>query len=359
MRRAALAAFTIAIATWPAASRADTGSATLYGRLNLDVEAVGGKPPEGGTNWISRLSSNSSMFGFRGAEYLGEGVVAVWQIESSVNADSGGGGIALRDTYVGLDGEWGTVKLGYFLSPYDDMQPIFGSVPTLTTSILSTAAIWAQGGLAKIVGGFDARLPNSMRYDSPDWQGLSASAQVSLGEDASNSAVYGLGAVYNTGRLEAGAAWEYNRNVRGEGLDDHALTLTASWNFGTARVASVYEYLRYGTPVGPLTRSLWGLSGTVAAGSGTFYAFAGHAGDGRAPSNVRVGGLASGPDTAAWQYVVSYTYALSRRTLAYAGYVRIDNDTRAAYNFYVHPYIADSPTGLELSGFVLGAAHFF
>ena len=92
------------------------------------------------------------------------------------------------------------------------------------------------------------------------------------------------------------------------------------------RIAGVYEYLRYDTPVGSLRRDFWGASGTIVAGPGTIYLFAGRGGDGRAPASVRVGGLASGPDTAAWQYVLSYTYSLSGRTMVYAGYVRVDND---------------------------------
>jgi len=343
----------------PLNASADSGSATLYGRLNLDLEYVGTRGATGNYNSTVRESSNSSRFGLRGSEYLGDGLVAIWQIESSVIADSGGGGIVLPDTWVGLDGEWGSVKAGFFLGPYDDMQPVFGNVPTLLTSILSTAAIWAQGGLAKSLGGFDARLQNSIRYDSPDFQGLSGSAQISLGEDARHSAVYGLGMIYNGERFEAGLAWEHNHEVRGAGLDDDAFTATASWNFGTVRVAGVYEYLRYGTTVGPLARNFWGASGTIAAGPGTIYLFAGRSGNGSAPGSVRVGGLASGPDTAAWQYSASYTYPLSARTLVYAGYVRIDNETNAAYNFYVHPYFPDSAAGLRLSGFVLGAAHFF
>jgi predicted porin len=171
--------------------------------------------------------------------------------------------------------------------------------------------------------------------------------------------VSGLGAVYSGETFDAGVAWERNKEARGAGLDDDAFTVTAAWNFGAVRVAGVYEYLRYDTPVGSLRRDFWGASGTIVAGPGTIYLFAGRGGDGRAPASVRVGGLASGPDTAAWQYVLSYTYSLSGRTMAYAGYVRVDNDASAAYNFYVHPYTPDSAAGLRLSGFVLGAAHFF
>jgi predicted porin len=52
-------------------------------------------------------------------------------LESSINADAGGGTLAGRETFVGLQGSWGTLKIGNFLAPYDDIHPIFGNVPTL------------------------------------------------------------------------------------------------------------------------------------------------------------------------------------------------------------------------------------
>jgi predicted porin len=358
--RCALAA--AAWAAWPLAAGAqELSHATLYGRINLDVEYISARKPDGGdAPSQARLSSNSSRLGVRGGEYVGGGMVAVWQIESGISTDTGGGGIATRDTFIGLEGDWGGVKFGNFLAPYDDLHPIFGNVPTLTTSILSTAALWSQGTLSKTAGGFDARLPNSLRYDAPDLNGFEASAQVSLGEDERRSAVYGVGATYTNGPFEGGIAYEYNRKVRGPDFNDHAFSAVAAWDFGVVRLAGVYEKLRYGTPVGPLRRNFYAMSGTVpTANSGVVYAFVGYADEGKAAQDVRVGGLTNGAESSAWQYALSYTYTLSRRTLVYAGFVRIENDDRAAYNFNINPYTADAPTGLKLNGFVLGAAHFF
>lgn len=331
----------------------------LYGRLNLTLEHVDAKSPDGDSPTIQRVSSNTSRFGIRGLEPLGRGLVAIWQIESSITADAGGGVLAGRETYVGLDGEWGTVKLGNFLAPYDDMHAIFGNVPTLTTSILSTAALWAQGSLSKAAGGFDARLGNSVRYDFPEWRGLEGSIQYSLAEDSRHSHVLGLSAIYAHEAFEGGIAYERNHKVRGPDLNDWGLTVAAGWNFGPMRIAGVYERLRYATPVGPLTRNFYGASAIVLAGPGTFYAFWGRAAEGKASADVRVGGLASGEGTRADQYELSYTYPLSQRTLLYAGYVSLENAQRASYNFATNPYTEGSLTGLELSGFVLGIAHFF
>src|SRR5579872_4078367 len=106
-------------------AQAQTANVTLYGRLNMDAEvilqqkqdiAVTPSAPAVKQN-IYRVSSNSSRFGVRGTESLGGGLSAIFQIEYGVNGDSGGGVTSSRETFVGLQGGWGTLKLGYFLSP--------------------------------------------------------------------------------------------------------------------------------------------------------------------------------------------------------------------------------------------------
>src|SRR3989442_3480248 len=172
----------------PVAAQAQTANVTLYGRLNIDLEFINGKQPDGSNPTVNRVSSNSSRLGVRGTESLGGGQIAIFQIESSINGDTNAGNLGGRETFVGLQGDWGTLKLGRFLTPYDDILPIFGNAPTLTTSILSTAAIWAQGPLSKVEGGFDARLGNSIRYETPPLGGFIGELQYSTPDSSGNAA---------------------------------------------------------------------------------------------------------------------------------------------------------------------------
>src|SRR4029077_3322288 len=133
----------------PLAAQAQTANVTLYGRLNIDFEFVNGKQADGSNPTVNRLSSNSSRLGVRGTESLGGGLNAIFQIESSINGDTNAGNLGGRESFVGLQGSWGKFTLGRFLAPQDDLHPIFGNAPTLTTSILSTADLWAQGTLTK------------------------------------------------------------------------------------------------------------------------------------------------------------------------------------------------------------------
>jgi predicted porin len=369
----------------PLAAQAQTANVTLYGRLNMTMEAVNGQAvdpnlPAGSApvnRTIYRVNSNSSRLGVRGSEALGGGLSAIFQIESSVNADISGGVLASRETFVGLQGSWGTFKMGYFLSPYDDIHPIFGNVPTLTTSILSTAALWAQGPQNNDNGGFDNRNPNSIRYDSPNIKGFTGSAQLSTydfspsaggggttaGTDAQAKRHAYIGSVagfYNNGPFQGGVAYNWNQKLRCLVCNDWALSAAANWNFGVVKIGGVYERLDYGvTSSTNLTRNFWGISATAPIGPGELYAFYGDAGDGSgsAANGSRVGQVIKGNSTGAAQWEISYTYALSKRTLAYTGFVQTRNDNNGVYNFNINPYTVAA--GANANGFVMGLVHFF
>jgi predicted porin len=362
-----------------APAHAQTANVTLYGRLNLDVEVVNGK--QGGDGCPDncpnpnqyRVSSNSSMFGVRGVEPLGGGLNAIFQLESKLFLDTGGGVLAGRESFLGLQSSWGTAKLGFFLSPYDDIQPIFGNAPTLTTSILSTGALWAQAYLGPaLAGGFDARLANSLRYDSPTVAGFNGSVQYSTAEGSptTRSAIVSAGGFYNNGPLQLGAAYELHHNVRGTvdaPLSDTAFSIAGGYQFEGVRVGGVYERLRYDiTPSTDLTRDFYGVGVTVDAGPGLLFAYWGHAanGKGSAANGSGIGGLVKGENTGATQWELSYTYLLSARTLLYGGYVKINNQSNASYTFDQNPYpifCSTYPNGGcgRPSGFLLGAVHFF
>ena len=96
----------------PLVAQAQTANVTLYGRLNLTMEAVKGDSVDPNlpatasaqNRTIYRVNSNSSRLGVRGSEALGGGLSAIFQIESSIQADSSGGTLAGRETFVGLQG---------------------------------------------------------------------------------------------------------------------------------------------------------------------------------------------------------------------------------------------------------------
>ena len=360
-------------------ARAQIANVTLYGRLNLNMEVVSGKqsgpgcPADCPNPNQYRVSSNASMFGIRGAEPLGGGVNAIFQLENKVFADNSGGVLAGRESYLGLQGPWGTAKIGNFLSPYDDIHPIFGNAPTLTTSILSTGALWAQAYLGQpVAGGFDGRLPNSIRYDTPTLSGINGSVQYSTAEGSptTNSGIVSAGGLYNNGPIQLGVAYELHHKIRGTPdapLSDTAFSIAAGYQFDGFRLGGGYERLRYdATTTTDLTRDFYGIGATIDAGPGLFFLYWGHAADGKgsATPGSNVGGLVKGVNTGSTQWEVSYTYLLSARTLLYTGYVKILNESNAGYTFDSNPYpiLCNAyPNGScgKPGGFVMGMVHFF
>ena len=109
------------------ASAQDASPITVYGRLYPQFTVVSTNGATGTTGPRSTLSgapagveilshnevqASNSRLGFRGKEKLGGGLEAFFQIESTIPVDAGGGTFATRDSFVGLSGGFGSVKLG-------------------------------------------------------------------------------------------------------------------------------------------------------------------------------------------------------------------------------------------------------
>jgi predicted porin len=365
MNKKLLAAAIAGVLAAPLA-QAQTANVTLYGRLNLSTQVILSAKQDNGVKQNQyQVGSNSSRLGVRGTESLGGGLNAIFQFEQRFDASNSSNVTSSGDTYAGLQGGWGTVKIGYFLTPYDDIAPVFGSVPTLLTSILSTAAIWSNsGGTNFTTGSFDDRAGNSIRYDSPKLGGFTFSGHVAgrdtgglnggdLGEQRRHAYLLSFGSTYNNGPFSAAVAYEVHNNIRtarantpNQKLQDQGITAALSYTFGAFKVGGVYEQLRYDWDTGgEIKRNMWGISGTANIGPGQMYLgyFKANDGSGSASCTTvagittcpRVGAVTIGDRTAAQMWEISYTYPLSKRTLLYAGYVMIDNDSNAAYNFNV------------------------
>jgi predicted porin len=375
----------------PLAAEAQTGAqVTLYGRANMDLEFVkasGNGAADGSTTTVTRVSSNSSRFGLRGTEALGGGLTAFFQVENSVNWDGNGASnantIANRETFVGLQGSFGQIWLGRSLSPYDDTTPIWASGPyNYNTGLFNNSSLWANNSNAiggEAIGGYDDRYSNSIRWNSPTWSGFTVEVQLASKENTAHSWGFFPGVFYNNGPIQAGFTYARHDKIRcynaagtsyapcaassgitGLAAKDDAFTLAGSYDFGVARVALMYEHLKYETPTGDLKRDMWGISGTIPMGGGLWYVYYGRAGDGKggaSDSETRINSLVHGSDSASSNFEIGYRYDLSKRTSVNAGYVMIRNDARANYTFNVNGY-AVSPGG-DPQGFVLGIIHNF
>ena len=123
-------------------------------------------------------------------------------------------------------------------------------------------------------------------------------------------------------------------------------------------------------PVGGITdfhHDFWAVSGTLDVGAnGQIFMYYGWAGDGKGDNvlpgyrvfNGTTSSVAAGSDTGAQDWEISYSYIMSKRTVLYTGYHKIDNDNRAQYNFNINS-VNNLAIGGKPGGFVAGMYHSF
>jgi predicted porin len=144
---------------------------TVYGRIDASYGIVdtAGASSKVGTQ-ASGDFRGSSALGFRGSEDLGGGLKASFALEGDLNVangdgDGGGGGLAFdRQSWIGLSGAFGGVKVGRTGDPIDSIKGRHAMGYNLFDSS-SDAPIVAGG-----------KLPQMVRYDSPSIMGLTVHA---------------------------------------------------------------------------------------------------------------------------------------------------------------------------------------
>lgn len=143
----------LAVTAALAAPLAAQAAPTVYGQLNLSVDAV---DLETFDQEEVQVNSNSSRLGVKGEEALGNGYSAVYKAEWAVSGDvAGGSDLTGRDRYLGLKGNWGTVKLGAYDSPLKTSQ---GSVDVFNDMTYLDMGTFISG---------ENRINNVIGYESP------------------------------------------------------------------------------------------------------------------------------------------------------------------------------------------------
>lgn len=291
----------------------------------------------------NRVTSwGGSILGFRGKEEMGGGLNALFQIESNIAGDKGGSPLARRTTFVGLQSDWGTVRLGRRISVVDDLFSVFAD-NTKRNPVLTSSTLWGQSGVSIENGGFTDHLSNAIWYETPTWNGLRGIVSYATAEEDYQAYNLNSALFYKQGNWHAAASYVYQHNYRyalgnatARGNNDWETTLTAKYNFGVVALSGVYEHIEYELNNGKdtLKRDFFGVGAAVPVGAYTVYGFYGYADDGRGSSSAHVGDVRGGKDTGAQQYTVAVNYPFSKRTLVYAGYMYLKNEARANYTFF-------------------------
>lgn len=201
------------------ASGVGTATSTLTGPISGTAAAVAARADSTGT----LMESSNSRIGFRGVEGLGGNTTAIFQLEATVGVDNGAGGtngiMWNRDTFVGLAGNFGTIRLGNMDTVYKNLGDTLSFLGISSGNFISTSNILSKPGIgSSSASSFHLRRNNSVVYESPEFAGFQALFDYSLGEVVDNfrsGAVISTGVKYEQGPIYAALAYERHNDLYG------------------------------------------------------------------------------------------------------------------------------------------------
>jgi predicted porin len=301
----------------------------------------------------TRIVDSGSRLGFRVNEGLGGGMRAFVVMETGVNIDNGSttgqsgaantssGTWASRDSYVGVGGGWGDVRLG--------RQSVWwanGVIAQTGANYINTAA----DGVINDPGALvipSARTSNVISYNTPTFGGFNASLSYSpLSEAATanqptNGKLYGVTGRYTSGPIRAQFDWAVNKTASTEpgrvAGDPKVTGIKAGLGWAYAPGSQVSGIIGRLTNDNILATSDLGVAG-VAAGTdvkqnfwllnwehmiGPWQLLAQYY------QNGKIKGVTDNQDTSSKAYTLAAKYYLSKRTGVYASYTTVRNDQDA------------------------------
>ena len=140
-----------------------------------------------GVGKVTGMSAGNSNLGFRGTDDLGGGLKGIFQLEGTVAVDNGAaaGFTWNRNTFVGLEGGFGTVRLGFMDTVFKEFGDTLGILGTSSGTPMSSSNILRKAPFGtSSASRFHERRANSARYDSPEVGGFQAGLQWATQENA-------------------------------------------------------------------------------------------------------------------------------------------------------------------------------
>ncbi|WP_417251396.1 porin [Castellaniella sp.] len=227
-------------------------SVTLYGVVDTGYGYSKHEIHKDGIDYTAKSSGlhdsylSGSRFGFQGVEDLGDGLRAVFILESGINPGNGTtvtDRVFHRESHVGLASDrWGSITMG---RQYNLADPYFG--------VNATASM---GDIDKTFGAASVRVDNMFIYQTPNMSGFQAGVgyaaegavvRTNVDPDANNqdrNSYLSLGVQYRDEALHAAAT--YDRVGNGEYANAAtSWALVGSYDFGVAKLALGYGQDRY------------------------------------------------------------------------------------------------------------------
>ena len=316
---------------------------TIYGIADASVSAttnLGATTGQTGFK-VNTGTLSTSRIGFKGVEDLGNGLKALFTLEYGLAIDDntgiGTGTNIARQQFVGLTGGFGTVIAGRLQTTGLDFtvagSALGGSAPLGATNVATATAGTGLINGTQMITGLYGRQSNAVAYVSPSFGGVVVAynhariTEAALGTNTTDSHGDLISVGYDNGPISAGAI--YTKATMANTLANDNLKewgLRAGYDFKVVKLQATYQQAKSddtATYVGKDKK--WVVSATVPIGAklAVIGEFASLSVDSTAANDdVKVGTLAT-------------TYALSKRTTAYAAFVaKRSQDLNADTNTY-------------------------
>ena len=301
----------------------------IYGKARMALSYADNANPDGAYEDSALVVNNyNSRIGFKGSEDLGNGMKAIYQYERQVDLDKKNDADTIRDSFVGLKGDFGSLKIGRISLPYKKATSGFDTFNDTEAD--------GNGGDDGIIR-HNTRADNTIAFFSNDISGakFALSYSTSTGHkdelsethvDYEDSAISGM-VSYTTGPLLVSAAYETLKSG-----DDKAAKVHARYTMEKDKVGVVIDRVSGQEPTLYVSydRKMSGnysLHAAVAA---------------RAEKDDNENGMS--------YFVVGATHAYSKSTEVYALFTQVNNDDQSRVSLKK----ADAVTGETISALSLG-----
>ncbi|WP_025098879.1 porin [Burkholderia sp. A1] len=215
MKKLALSTLSLALLGAAGAAHAQS-SVTLYGVIDTAITYVHGNNGTGNNGWqMNSGNLQGSRWGLKGAEDLGGGLKAIFQLENGFNSNNGtlgqGGRMFGRQAFVGLQSDkYGTLTLGRQYDPLVDM------VQAVTADNYFGSVFATPGDVDN--NDNSLRVNNAIKYTSPVFAGLQFEGFYALGGVAGSNGsgqTWSAALAYNNGPIGIAGGYFYASNLYG------------------------------------------------------------------------------------------------------------------------------------------------
>ena len=345
--------------------------ANISGQANMSIDVINNGTTADSQS-VNQLNSNQSRLVIKGSDDLGDGLSAMYQLDTRFTMDNGAAGSTFwgGNNFVGLkSNSIGSVMAGRIDAPYktafrklDLFYDVAGD---------NRVGVGAIGGLFET----DVRLNNALAYVSPSWSGVQLSVATVFGGEGfvsqtakqtgndkkgsaySLAATYSMDAIYaafgyQTAKIGDAGTGDLGASATTGAKDDQSDTwkLGGGWTMDAFTLNAEVEgttYKSVGFTDNTGMNFYLGAKFAISGADSVRFAYTSH-------GETEGGGVVKAKNNdGATQYAIGYDHSMSKATSVYVSYVKTSaND---GYNAGTTAYTA----GADPSAISLGVKHAF